>query len=106
MEECSNKDLLDKYKKKDTFKNKTDFNKSNREIEEDDDCPICFDILNYDKSKLVSCPKCKNYIHVNCMKKWLKKHTTCVYCRHDVWKNYGKEKVGPYDKYIKLDEIE
>lgn len=56
-------------------------------IDEDDNCPICFDILS---TGLVKCPQCRNVIHDICMKKWLENTPTptCIFCRSQVWKRY------------------
>ena len=46
----------------------------------DDCCPICFndfDIKN--KINILSCPNCKNYVHIECAEIWLEKRKT-VYC--------------------------
>ena len=53
---------------------------------EDTLCPICFDAIN--KNDSVSCPKCKNCIHEECMNVWLEANKTCVFCRSNEWTDY------------------
>ena len=74
------------------FTNKANdlFTDKSKEIEEDDVCPVCLNDLN--DEELVSCPKCKNYVHTDCIKVWMTTHSNCIYCRSDVWKNF---KVAP-----------
>lgn len=56
-----------------------------KEIDEDDDCPICFESL-CGNIECQQCPTCNNIIHTRCMKKWLQVgNKTCVYCRSKVW---------------------
>lgn len=53
-----------------------------KELDQEDDCPICFDVLMSDNS--FQCPTCQNVVHQDCMKKWLSTgHKNCVYCRGD-----------------------
>lgn len=53
-----------------------------KELEEEDDCPICFDELKVENS--FQCPTCRNVVHQACMKKWISTgHRNCVYCRSD-----------------------
>jgi len=59
-----------------------------KEIEEGDDCPICFESIN-DKHKL-ACPACHNYIHEECALVCLEKRDTCLFCMNDIWKNFKK----------------
>ena len=47
-------------------------------------------LTNAENDKLIKCPECKNISHLECMEKWLSVgNLTCVYCRSDVWKDYG-----------------
>lgn len=65
------------------------FKEQNKEIDEEDVCPICYDNLEEaDKTHLLSCPQCSNYAHDECMEVWLENRDTCVYCKDDIWKNY------------------
>lgn len=72
------------------------------DLTDEDECPICFDSIITDKASLVICPVCKNLIHQECMEKWLVSGSgkTCVYCRSDIWKKWGKR--DNYSKYICL----
>lgn len=48
------------------------------------ECPICYDVLvvGNNKSGIESCKVCKNYVHTECIKKWLSSgKNSCVYCR-------------------------
>jgi hypothetical protein len=97
-----NQSLTDKYNQIGNNSLSNMFSKSTKEISEEDECPICYDILLSPEIKindLLSCPSCKNFVHPLCMKKWLEYNKTCVYCRSDVWSNLNKEKSG---KYINL----
>jgi hypothetical protein len=54
-------------------------------------CAICFDEMHKAaKDTILSCPDCHNNIHFECMRVWLEKNITCVYCRSDVWRQYKK----------------
>ncbi len=73
-----------------------------RELEPDNDCPICFDILKVENS--FQCPTCSNVIHQTCMKKWLLTgRKNCVYCRGD-WSELvsKKEPDNEIPKYTNL----
>lgn len=61
------------------------FKKRAKPIEVEDMCPICYDSLN---DNLLSCPSCSNYVHDGCMRVWLERQGTCVYCRSDVWTQF------------------
>ena len=53
-------------------------------------CAICHENMQNIATLLV-CPDCKNCLHKDCMHNWLSsEHTTCVYCRSDVWTSYRK----------------
>lgn len=62
------------------------FTIKSKELEDDDCCPICLDILK--DTELKSCPKCKNYVHEECIDAWVRINIHCVYCRSDVWQSY------------------
>src|SRR3989304_6374742 len=56
----------------------------------EDDCPICFIPLRESLiSDIAKCPECINPLHVDCINEWNKRNPTCVFCRSDVWTNYG-----------------
>ena len=48
----------------------------------DDDCPICYEILN--KQKIIICKKCQNAVHQSCWNLWSQQKNTCVFCRNIV----------------------
>ena len=70
-----------------------------RDIEEDDFCPICFEDFTQDKvldmfepetidKPIVYCKaSCGKSVHEECMKTWLQHNSTCIYCRA-VWIDY------------------
>lgn len=80
-----------KYMKQTKGDTELNFDEAVREIEDLDEleCPICFDGM---KDDLKFCPECSNPIHKKCVEKWLESNNTCVYCRSDIWKNYGSAK--------------
>lgn len=54
--------------------------KSSKKLE--GECPICFEDLTVDGSEGVdSCSICKNYLHKDCLNRWLVSSRTCCYCR-------------------------
>jgi hypothetical protein len=56
--------------------------KVTKELDGDEECPICFDSLEIVSS--FQCPTCRNLVHQHCMEKWLSTgHKNCVYCRGD-----------------------
>lgn len=65
------------------------FDSSTKELTEDDECPICYDLLI--STDVKSCPECKNYVHSACINKWLKVKSTCVLCRSDCWSSFNKK---------------
>lgn len=71
-----------------------------REIGEEDECPICYDLLSSGEVK--SCPECHQYVHSACIQKWLETRDTCVLCRSKEWKRFKKEESGSGSQYIKL----
>ncbi len=56
--------------------------------DEDQECPICCEMLSYNTEEIVSCPTCKNVVHDECIRKWLRYNKTCVYCRSNSWKDF------------------
>jgi len=76
------------------------FKKSTRELNAEDDCPICYDVLGSNTNDLLSCPDCNNYVHIKCMEKWLEYNKSCVYCRSEVWEDLGKKQNK--EKYLNL----
>ena len=77
--------------------------KGNKPIDSEEDCPICYDHLRTEGvvKALVSCPCCANWMHQQCMKKWLETKDTCVMCRSDVWTVY-KSTNAISNNYINL----
>ena len=51
-----------------------------------DECAICF--LKKVDNDIFKCQKCLNWIHRNCILKWLKYDNTCIYCRCDIKDKY------------------
>lgn len=95
--ECVNKEYIDKYQKLKDIDPKTLFNVS-KEIDIQDDCPICYDILET-KKNCVQCPVCNNVLHLQCINKWLNTgNTNCPYCRSNSWENFNTD-----NSYINLD---
>ena len=67
------------------------FHQRYREVCDDDMCAICFDeMAEAPAEKILSCPDCHNNIHLECVRVWLERNITCVYCRSDVWRQYAK----------------
>ncbi len=107
VSEFMDDELVKKFKKLNVDKNesqevqKTRFEISERELGEEDECPICYDYLKEQKN--VSCPTCNQYVHEKCMLKWLETRTTCVLCRSDTWSTFKKETNSQVEsRYIKL----
>ena len=50
------------------------------EINPDNNCPICFELMNT-KELLDCCKTCRKFIHLDCLRRWLDRSRTCVYCR-------------------------
>lgn len=48
---------------------------------EECECPICFEEMKSKKESIEKCLTCKNYLHSDCLRRWLKQSKTCVYCR-------------------------
>ena len=58
-----------------------------KEIDKDDDCPICLEKLLNDEEIVYCKYSCGKSIHKICMNKWIKiKGPICVYCRGN-WVN-------------------
>lgn len=51
------------------------------DIDDDCECPICFEEMKSRKESIEKCTTCKNYLHSDCLKRWLRQSKTCVYCR-------------------------
>lgn len=77
------------------------FNNIDKLKDEDQECPICCEMLSCKTQepteivqneqsyvKIVSCPTCKNVVHEECIRKWLRYNKTCVYCRSNSWKDF------------------
>lgn len=107
-ETIQNMKLIEAFANKLSLNNNTltfTLNKFNKCID-DDECPICFDIFTDCENLFCQC--CGNAIHKKCIEKWLEKNNSCVYCRSDVWKHYGKinnvnNNVKNDGKYINLE---
>jgi len=66
--------------------------KKDLDEEEELECMICYDVMQKDNS--IECPLCHNLVHKGCMEKWLASgKKNCIYCRSDVWKDYGTKPV-------------
>jgi hypothetical protein len=67
-----------------------------QQVKEDDDCPICFDVLQGGGDKITFCrANCGANFHQGCINHWLRQHRTnptCPICR-EAWED-GKPKVG------------
>ncbi len=66
--------------------NKDSYLNSTKDVTEED-CPICFDVIEKDLNRL-NCPDCKKHVHKECMEIWLSRNNSCVHCRSDKWKHY------------------
>lgn len=47
------------------------------------DCAICFETMASKGEAVQKCTVCRNYLHTDCLMKWLSKASTCVYCRSE-----------------------
>jgi len=56
------------------------------------ECPVCFDSLLGGEA-LDSCATCRNFIHKDCLRSWLKVRPTCCYCRSE-WRSHGAAGAG------------
>ena len=52
---------------------------------------------NFNDTENLFCQTCGNVVHKKCIEKWLETNHNCIFCRSDIWKDYGKK-----IKYIKL----
>jgi hypothetical protein len=68
--------LLDRFHK---LKIGSDAVKVGRALDDSQECPICFGILK--GTEITACRECGNYVHDDCLKRWLAIKSTCVYCR-------------------------
>ena len=66
--------------------NENDFNNNCLNYLNSLECCYCLDKLN---SKLLfwRCSKCKNLLHLECIKEWISKKNECPLCKHIVKKN-------------------
>jgi hypothetical protein len=71
------------------------FTQKTKAITDEDVCPICYDDFkchtmdeNPNDCSVLSCPNCLNYVHRECIKVWMEKQKTCIYCRSNVWEHY------------------
>jgi len=84
--EVTSKFLFQKFKNI-NFKNDNDvLFRTKKNINYDDECSIC--LKNFENKKVISCPDCNNLIHEDCMKQWIDKNSTCIFCRSDIWKKF------------------
>jgi hypothetical protein len=90
-------ELSNAFKRLNTTDKCSKFDRKEREIGEEDECPICYDYLSCGEIK--SCPDCKQYVHLLCIQKWLETKNTCVLCRSTEWKQFLK---GKNSEYIQL----
>jgi hypothetical protein len=72
--------------------NLASFHDNRKAKDEEDVCPICYDA--YGDLELLSCPKCTNYVHEECMQVWMEKRKKCVYCSDTIWEYYDRVKNG------------
>ena len=82
----------DKYLQIVTESTNRDEFKVTQNIDQDTDCPICYEqlITSGWEDKVVQCPVCKNPVHTECIQKWLDLgNETCVYCREN-WSNFNQ----------------
>ena len=79
----------DMIKEDDKVEYKTKFDTHTKTFSEEEECPICFDLLLNQDVK--SCPECHNFIHTACIIKWLSYNTSCVLCRSSQWSTFFKD---------------
>ena len=83
--------LTKKFKtKKETISEEKFKKKIENKINIKDDCPICY--LELGNNNILKCPECSNYIHQDCIQKWLLYNKNCVFCRSEIWKEYNEIK--------------
>lgn len=94
---CSNEpDIIFEYliKKFKTKRETISVEKFKKKVEDKinikDDCPICY--LELGNNNILKCPECSNYIHQDCIQKWLLYNKNCVFCRNEIWKEYNEPK--------------
>jgi hypothetical protein len=82
------------------------------------DCPVCFEDL-VGEEPLDSCSTCRNFVHTECLKRWLAVQMNCCYCRTD-WlahcvsgdsssstiSNVVTAELRKEEKYVNLGEIQ
>jgi hypothetical protein len=66
------------------------------------ECPICFESITTSEA-LDSCAGCRNYIHKDCLKKWLAVKQTCCYCRAP-WRSFGASETATSGPSVRRDE--
>jgi hypothetical protein len=101
-----NENLKQKYLEAVLMPKGSIFTQSTKELTEEDECPICYDMLLTEEIKLenlLSCPTCKNYVHSKCMEKWLEYNKSCVYCRSEIWSKLNQKSTSSMNKsYVNL----
>lgn len=62
-----------------------------KEVNKEEDCPICYDKFGTDDLK--SCPSCNNAFHTKCINMWLinSVNKSCPYCRSTVWEKLNND---------------
>jgi len=99
LNECSDDVCRERYLIRKSSQSDDDnaFTKIYKDLREEV-CPICFEqlIITDQCEPLLSCPSCCNSIHSECMKRWLKTHKTCVFCRSIEWENYVQHDINVY----------
>jgi hypothetical protein len=82
-------ELCNKYLEDGDILIENDGKVSQRPIEDEDCCPICFEDFNETKESIVYCKSsCGKSVHLDCFMKWVAKKNivTCVYCRSEwIW---------------------
>lgn len=68
-------------------KHKDVFHNSKRELDINDNCPICLCEFK-NKELVINCPSCHNYIHKSCIEDWIKVKANCPMCRSKSFSNY------------------
>jgi hypothetical protein len=68
----------------------------------DGECPVCFESMDT-KESLNRCATCRNFIHSDCLRRWLTQSMTCVYCRSAwVTVNSGTVSVSQVGGYLNI----
>jgi hypothetical protein len=75
--------LIEKYRTKKSIQKFQKLEEDKIDIK--DECPICYLELGNDNN-ILKCPECKNYLHEECVQKWLLYNKSCVFCRSEIWK--------------------